>query len=99
MPERRPGVRLRRFVGERAHDRCEYCLTPARVATQSFSVEHILPWSQKGPTLAENLALACAGCNGYKLDYTTAVDPQTGGAKTPFFPPEKAWEAPFCLSS
>lgn len=88
MPSRRPGARLRRFVAGRARERCEYCLTPARVGTQSFSVEHILPWSHHGPTDPANLALACQGCNGYKLDRTTSIDPQTG-LEAPLFHPRR----------
>jgi len=99
MPERRPGVRLRRFVAERAHGLCEYCVTPARVATQSFSVEHILPWSRKGPTQADNLALACPGCNGYKLDRVTATDPQTGTEVPLFHPRKMRWNEHFAWSS
>ena len=99
MPERRPGVKLRRFVGERARGRCEYCLTPARVATQSFSIEHIIPWSQGGPTQPANLALACQGCNGDKLARTTAVDPRTGGAARLFHPRKMRWGDHFAWSS
>lgn len=88
MPERRPGARLRRFVAERARGRCEYCLTPARIATQSFSVEHILPWSRHGRTVLTNLALACPGCNAYKRDFIVATDPRTG-LEVPLFHPRK----------
>jgi hypothetical protein len=99
MPERRPGAGLRRLVAERARHRCEYCLIPARIATQSFSVEHILPWSAGGPTTAANLALACPGCNAHKMTRTTASDPLTQ-AEVPLFHPRKmrwsdhlAWSA------
>ena len=98
MPERRPGLKLRRFVAERAGGRCEYCLTPARVATQSFSVEHILPWSKGGPTQPANLALACQGCNGYKLSYISAVDPRTGAHVELFHPRKMRWSDHFIWS-
>ena len=98
MPERRPGPKLRRFVGERARALCEYSLTPARVATQSFSVEHVIPWSQGGPTTPANLALACQGCNGYKLDRTTAPDPRTGAEATLFHPRKMRWGDHFAWS-
>ena len=99
MPERRPGVKLRRFVAERARGFCEYCLTPARVATQSFSVEHVHPWSLRGPTNAANLALACQGCNGYKLDRTVAVDPRTGFEVPLYHPRKMRWRAHFAWSA
>lgn len=98
MPERRAGLKLRRFIGERARDRCEYCLTPARVATQSFSIEHIIPWSQGGQTQPANLALACQGCNGYKLARTTAVDPRTGDGAPLFHPRKMGWGDHFAWS-
>jgi 5-methylcytosine-specific restriction endonuclease McrA len=34
---------------------------------QSFSVEHIVPISQGGNDMLDNLALACQGCNGQNL--------------------------------
>src|SRR5437899_7934276 len=99
MPERRAGTKLRRFVAERALGLCEYCLTPARVATQSFSVEHIVPWSQGGLTKPSNLALACQGCNGYKLARLTAVDPRTGAEALLFHPRKMRWGDHFAWSA
>jgi hypothetical protein len=42
---------------------------------QPFSVEHIVPISQSGETVLENLALACQGCNNHKYDRTSGQDP------------------------
>lgn len=98
MPERRPGRRLRRFVAERAHGRCEYCLIPSRVATQSFSVEHIIPWSAGGRTTSANLALACPGRNAHKLARTTAADPLTGVEAPLFHPRKMRWSDHFAWS-
>ena len=88
MPERRISADLREQVSVRAGGCCEYCRSRARYATQSFSVEHILPRVQGGATTLDNLALACQGCNGYKLAHTTAVDPRTG-TESPLFHPRK----------
>jgi hypothetical protein len=63
-------------------------LTPARIATQSFSVEHVVPWSRHGSTDPGNLALACQGCNAHKLDRISALDPHTG-VETPLFHPRR----------
>jgi hypothetical protein len=43
MPDQRVGAALRRVVQARARDLCEYCRCPAQFATQSFTVEHIVP--------------------------------------------------------
>src|SRR6266446_3373140 len=99
MPERRAGRKLRRFVGDRALGLCEYCRTPARVATQSFSVEHIAPWSQGGQTKPFNLALACQGCNGYKQARITAFDPRTSKQVPLFHPRKMSWSRHFAWSA
>lgn len=43
----------------------------------TFHVEHITPRSAGGPDAADNLALACPGCNLAKSDRVAAVDPVT----------------------
>ncbi|MBU0513042.1 MAG: HNH endonuclease [Chloroflexi bacterium] len=45
---------LRKEVAERAHGNCEYCHSQAKFAMQSFSVEHIVPSSRGGESLASN---------------------------------------------
>ena len=62
------GVLLRRIANglECARERCEYCRSHARFATQAFSVEHVTPRSLGGTTTFDNLALACQGCNNHK---------------------------------
>ncbi|NCC37315.1 MAG: hypothetical protein EOM24_35690 [Chloroflexia bacterium] len=55
----RINAELRALVVERARDRCEYCLSPARYATQRLSVEHVLPRAKGGQTAFENLAVCC----------------------------------------
>ena len=39
---------LKNKVVERAQGSCEYCRSQARFATQSFSIEHIIPQSKGG---------------------------------------------------
>lgn len=77
---------LKRLVGARAKDRCEYCRSPARVSMQAFSVEHIIPRARGGETTAENLALACQGCNNHKYDKVEARDPAGGEVVALFHP-------------
>jgi hypothetical protein len=89
---------LRQLVTARAHGRCEYCQSPEAYATERFSVEHIQPRALEGPTVAENLALACQGCNGHKSAKTTAADPETGETVALFHPRRDAWREHFAWS-
>jgi len=91
MSETRLTADLRRSVAERARGCCEYCRSQARFATESFSVEHIVPESQGGPTAAENLALSCQGCNNHKHTKTQGRDPETGAAVPLFHPRQHRW--------
>lgn len=52
---------LKRLVEERAGWCCEYCRSQARFATQSLSIEHVVPQSAGGEDEASNLALSCQG--------------------------------------
>jgi hypothetical protein len=103
MPERRVTAEQRQVVIERAHGCCEYCRSQARFAIQPFSVEHIIPRSQGGETMLDNLALACQGCNNHKYNKTEARDPVTG-VIVPLYHPRRqrwrdhlAWNADFTL--
>ncbi len=88
----------RESVAERANYLCEYCLSPQDFATQSHSIEHILPKTRKGSDELENLALACQGCNGYKSDIIEATDPYTN-RKVPLYNPRKdIWNDHFIWS-
>ncbi|MCI0477436.1 MAG: HNH endonuclease, partial [Anaerolineales bacterium] len=79
MPEQRVTAEQRQAVVERARGCCEYCKSPARFATQSFSAEHIIPRHLGGETARDNLALACQGCNNHKYTKTEARDPVSVG--------------------
>ncbi|MEX2177040.1 MAG: HNH endonuclease signature motif containing protein [Pirellulaceae bacterium] len=69
---------LRRLVWKRANARCEYCHLPSNCDVMPFCVDHIIARKHGGPTVPENLALACTLCNSYKLDNLSGIDPQTG---------------------
>jgi len=97
MPESLSAA-LRQLVTAQAYGRCEYCQSPEAYATERFSVEHIQPRLLHGPTVTENLALACQGCNGHKAAKTTAVDPETGAMAPLFHPRQHAWREHFMWS-
>lgn len=48
MPEERVTAEQRAAVITRAQGYCEYCWSQAEFATQSFSIEHIVPRKQGG---------------------------------------------------
>ena len=65
MSEKRVTAEQKQAVFERARGCCEYCRSQARFATQSFSIEHIIPRQLGGENTLDNLALACQGCNNH----------------------------------
>ena len=92
----------RELVRERANARCEYCRLPYEefAAATWFVVEHIRPQSEfhEDDPLRddpENLAWACPRCNGYKLNKTQAIDPETKELCTLFDPRKERWEDHF----
>lgn len=95
MSEERVTAKQRRTVAERAQDCCEYCRCQVRFATQSFSVEHIIPRSQGGKTALDNLALACQGCNGHKYNKIEGYDPVSGQIVSLYHPRQQEWSSHF----
>jgi len=94
----RPPADLRVLVEGRAKGCCEYCRSQARFATQAFSVEHITPRHQSGPTEEDNLALSCQGCNNHKYNKTEGVDPVSGVTVLLFHPRRDHWTEHFAWS-
>jgi 5-methylcytosine-specific restriction endonuclease McrA len=62
------GFELREYVLEKFGRHCVYC-DKTRVPLQ---LDHLLPRSRRGPTLASNLAPACKRCNQKKGNRTAA---------------------------
>lgn len=91
MSESRITAEQRRLIVAQAKGCCEYCYSQIKFATQSFSVEHILPRSKGGTTTPENLALSCQGCNNHKFTKTGGVDLVTGEATQLFHPRQQSW--------
>lgn len=98
MPDRHISAELRQQINMRAGGCCEYCRSQARYATQSFSVEHIVPRAQSGATSLENLALACQGCNNHKYDKVEAPDPVSGQLVPLYHPRRDRWDRHFAWS-
>lgn len=89
------GMALRQHVERRAQGCCEYCRSQSRFSTQSFSLDHISPRSAGGPTVLDNLALACQGCNSHKYCRTAALDPVSQRLTPLFHPRQQRWEEHF----
>jgi hypothetical protein len=70
-------ARLQRAVRERAAERCEYCGLAQEGQEGFFHIDHVLPVVAGGPTLIENLALACVTCSLRKSWRQSARDPHT----------------------
>ena len=81
-----PKIRL--LVTERAFGCSEYCMSQEKYASQSFSIEHIIPQILGGTWDVNNLALACQGCNNSKFTKLTALDTETN-TKVPLFNPRQ----------
>lgn len=54
---------LRRWVIQRANNRCEYCGISQIGQVATFHIDHVIPVVAGGETTAENLALACVSCS------------------------------------
>ena len=79
---------------DRALGRCEYCQTQ-QVIVVSMEIDHIVPESAGGETTLANLCLACIGCNGFKLDFQTGIDPETENEVRLFNPRLQNWHDHF----
>jgi HNH endonuclease len=95
VSEERVTTEQRRLVIARAKRCCEYCASQVQFATQSFSVEHIVPRQRSGDTKSENLALFCQGCNGHKYTKTESVDPVKKQQAPLFNPRQQSWKDHF----
>jgi hypothetical protein len=88
---------LRRLVEDRAQNRCEYCLLPAKVAFFPHEIDHIIAEKHSGQTDAENLAYTCWRCNRHKGSDLGSFDPETQKFCFLFNPREEEWIKQFRL--
>lgn len=86
---------LRERVSNRAGERCEYCGLSQVGQEATFHIDHIVPRAAGGPTLAENLALACVSCSLRKAARLTAPDPESGSDVPIFNPRTQRWTEHF----
>lgn len=86
---------LRRFVIERARSRCEYCRLSQEGQEATFHIDHVIPKSAGGETIAENLALACVSCSLRKAARQDSIDPQTGREVLLYNPRSDDWHDHF----
>lgn len=86
---------LRRYVAERAGNRCEYCRCPESHSPSDFSVEHIRPRIRGGSDDTLNLAWSCQGCNQRKFTAVSGTDPMTAKKMRLFHPRLSHWEQHF----
>ena len=85
----------RKLVREKAQYLCEYCHSSEEASAAPFAIDHILPLSLGGSDAPDNLALACQRCNGYRYNFTTGIDPQTGKVLPLFNPRQQSWSEHF----
>jgi HNH endonuclease len=86
---------LRRFVIQRAGNRCEYCGISQIGQVATFHLDHIVPVVAGGETSPENLALACVSCSLRKGAKQKLKDLETGEVVLVFNPRQLAWKEHF----
>jgi hypothetical protein len=91
-------IELRRQVRADAGGRCGYCHTPEALIGMPLEYEHLYPEARGGPTVRENLWLACTRCNGFKGDRVEVVDPGSGESVSLFNPRTQVWTEHFIWS-
>jgi hypothetical protein len=90
--------KTRSAVTARAEQRCEYCHLPSRGQVATFPIDHVTPETSGGPTILDNLALACPCCNGHKWKHTDGIDATTGTVARLFHPRLDLWIDHFAWS-
>lgn len=85
----------RRYVRERAGNRCEYCLSHQDYVMGRLQIDHIEPVAKGGSDDEENLCLACELCNQHKWTKTYGIDPDTGQEVALFHPRRQRWSDHF----
>lgn len=86
---------LRQQIAAEARHRCGYCLTSSSITGTPMEIDHIVPESLGGPTVRENLWLACSMCNDHKSNRIAAPDPHSGEIVRIFDPRRQVWSDHF----
>lgn len=90
---------LRRSVRQRARDCCEYCLIAESMTLAAHEIDHVIAEKHGGPTEADNLALACALCTGFKGSDLASIDSDRGAIVPLFNPRRDHWSEHFRLEN
>ena len=88
-----PGLRLQ--VRARDRGRCAYCHSTENNSGQAMHIDHIVPESAGGPSVAENLCQVCFACNVHKAAKQYSIDPLTGIEVALFHPLRQRWSDHF----
>ena len=86
---------LERLVWQRSQARCEYCGLSQACDALPFHVDHVIALKHSGPTVEQNLALACFNCNMHKGPNIAGIDPDTGLITQLFHPRTDQWDEHF----
>ncbi len=86
---------VREEVKQRAGACCEYCYSQEFFSADSFTLDHIIPYSKGGSNEADNLAYACQGCNRRKYIHRKARDPKSWKKVPLYHPRNHEWEEHF----
>jgi hypothetical protein len=84
-------TRLRKLVWNRADGCCEYCRLDQDFDMLPHHVDHVIAQKHDGPTVEENLALACVNCSLAKGPNIAGRDPRTGKLTRLFHPRTDPW--------
>jgi hypothetical protein len=87
--------RLRQEIRNRAGDRCEYCRLPQDCIDSPHEIDHIIAEKHDGPTVSENLGLACFACNNHKGPNIAGIDANSGEVVRLFHPRSDRWSDHF----
>jgi hypothetical protein len=66
-----------------------------QVVGMPMELDHLVPEALGGATEAENLWLACSGCNARKAERVLGIDPLTGDSVRLFDPRRQSWPEHF----
>jgi hypothetical protein len=90
---------LRRLLRDRALGRCEYCLIHEDSCYSAHEPDHIIALKHGGETVLENLAFACAVCNGLKGSDIASMDWESQQIVRLFHPRLDTWSDHFRLEN
>ncbi len=92
-------AQLEQEVRRRAGGKCEYCRIPQSAEIIPYQIDHVIAEQHGGPTVSENLALACPFCNRHKGPNIAGIDPASGSLTRLFHPRQDLWLEHFRLET